>query len=474
MRIQIGKLRKNPYRDFDLYPLDDEQIVRLSQSMTRVGMFPGISARPDPTEKGFYQIAAGHHRSAAAELAGLTEVEVNVENYSDEQMVEVMALENLAQRGYSASAILDAVAAYSRIIAKDVLLGDGGVTKVLVTLGAGALEGQQALIAKVGPGNELLYRAMNGFAKDERSANKKVENVKETDIQNALNTLKQGGVMGKLVAEVHAEVEVIRAEREATERAEREAELQRIADAEQAAAARKKAEKKAKAEVERHEREREAVAAQAAEEAIYDIRCASFFKERQERAFREAILTPGAREVIGKDDQLGLAKLVSAEVEKVSKQRGSAGVGAQTVRAITRQFVDHAIRTKLDMAKKERERLLAESMGERVRDRWKTIRRGMLQAEAALINLIEDEKAWPYHQAPFPMDMEVIRRVTEVGRRFADLQEALKSKRGTSDEEGRPRPNGVGDDARAPRRSAPTLTIEADGGAGTGKTPSAE
>lgn len=478
MRLPISKLRDNPFRDFTLYPLDEDQVRRLAQSMKSVGFFSGISARP--VAGGFYELAAGHHRKAAAKLAKVDEVEAIVENYSDEQMVQVMALENLAQRGHNAAAILDSVAAYSRLVTRQILLGEGVASKYLDATGSKgggvSLVRMQQDIASDGPGMRVLYRAMNGFAKEARKENKDAENVTETDIQNAIATLKAGGVMGTLVVEVYASVEAIRAkrdaaakaaaereakaEREAAAKAEREAEAKRRASeaaaktkaaaaagakakaasaARQAEADRKAAEKESKAaaervaatekkereEAERLEREREAVAALATADAPYDIHCVACFEgEGQEVAFREAVTSPTGLEYIRKDEQLALAKLVRADIDEIKKRRGMKP-GPATVRSITFDHIMHVVREQKNVDADEQARVLKENLRDRIDERWKTIRRGMLQAEGALLNLIEDQKAWPPDE-PFPYDMEVIDRITEVGRRFEALRQSVK------------------------------------------------
>ncbi len=46
MKIEISKIRPNPYRDFDLYPIDAEQVKRLQHSIHEHGFFSGVTARP--------------------------------------------------------------------------------------------------------------------------------------------------------------------------------------------------------------------------------------------------------------------------------------------------------------------------------------------------------------------------------------------------------------------------------------------
>jgi len=58
-----------------------------------------------------YQIAAGHHRIKAMKDSGFTEVELIVDDYDDDQMIQIMVMENSSQIGDNSGAVLDAVAA---------------------------------------------------------------------------------------------------------------------------------------------------------------------------------------------------------------------------------------------------------------------------------------------------------------------------------------------------------------------------
>lgn len=175
MKARLSDIAPNPYRDFELYPLDEEQVQRLRQSIRENGVFSSIPVRKNPTGKG-YQSAAGEHRKAAAKLEGLTEIEVMVEDYDDDTMVSIMTAENMAQRGHNVAAELDSVAAYARIVSKAVLLGDEkAVNKILLTSDDRTLARVRAQVADGGPGIETIYRAINGFDRKDRAANKQTE-----------------------------------------------------------------------------------------------------------------------------------------------------------------------------------------------------------------------------------------------------------------------------------------------------------
>ena len=104
MKLKLDKIRPNPFRDFDLYPIDEEQVLRLQQSMNSLGFFSGVTARK--ASGGGFELAAGHHRIAAADREDLMSVEAVVEPYTDRQMVEIMMVENMTQRGHNAASVL--------------------------------------------------------------------------------------------------------------------------------------------------------------------------------------------------------------------------------------------------------------------------------------------------------------------------------------------------------------------------------
>ena len=99
MLINLNDLLPNQKRDFDIYPMDPAQIARLSHSINELGFFQGVSARPHPKVPGKYELACGHHRIEAAKLSGMTQLEINVRDYTDAEMTRIMATENMTQRG---------------------------------------------------------------------------------------------------------------------------------------------------------------------------------------------------------------------------------------------------------------------------------------------------------------------------------------------------------------------------------------
>jgi hypothetical protein len=106
--IPLAALRANPFRNFDLHPLDPAQVERLRSSIHADGFWSGVVAR---VAGDGYELAFGHHRVEAARSAGLESVPIEVRDLSDWQMVRMLATENATQRGSTVAACLDAVAA---------------------------------------------------------------------------------------------------------------------------------------------------------------------------------------------------------------------------------------------------------------------------------------------------------------------------------------------------------------------------
>lgn len=505
--IALDTLKSNPFRDFALYPLDDEQVQRLALSINELGFFAGVTARKNG--KG-HELAAGHHRVKAAKLSGLTEIDATVKPYTDEQMVKIMSKENLTQRGHNAASVLDSVAAYSRLIAKQVLLGEGDSWEFLQVSGDRFATKAQTEIAQSGPGRALLYRAINGFelseARDRKNADKNAETISENEIKQTLAALKEGGHMAKIVAEVYAQVEAIRAERdaEAQAEAERKAEAERraqeqaeaevqeaqaeaetakaehvaaeseaeeqraavgraatdkeIAAAERAAKqAEKDAEEKAQkareaeqeaerrataaahrasllgikaaelkakiaAEGERRKKEREAIKAQSAKDAAYDVRCGNVFRlTSHEAAFREAVLTDNGRLFISVDQQLPLAQHIRAEIDRLEKGMGNRDLGSVSIKRMVGEVVTHALKTQKMIDDVERRRLLELNAIERINDKWKQVAASVARTEKFLRGIVEEEQKWDY-ASPFPMNMLAMDRLAMTAKLIAALR----------------------------------------------------
>ena len=105
-KVSISQLRPNPFRELDDYPIDREKVDKLKESISETGFWGTIVARK---KSSVYEIAFGHHRQIAlVELQqegviGKSEkVDIIVRDLTNEQMIQLMARENLEEWGTNA------------------------------------------------------------------------------------------------------------------------------------------------------------------------------------------------------------------------------------------------------------------------------------------------------------------------------------------------------------------------------------
>ncbi len=89
--ISISKLV--PFKDHPFKVVDDEAMLRTTESIAQYGVLTPLIARP--LEDGGYEIISGHRRAPAAEMAGLTEVPVLVRDMDDDAATVLMVDSNL-------------------------------------------------------------------------------------------------------------------------------------------------------------------------------------------------------------------------------------------------------------------------------------------------------------------------------------------------------------------------------------------
>ena len=96
---QLEKVQKIPISElvpFKSHPfkvVDDEAMLRTTESIAQFGVLTPLIARP--LEDGGYEIISGHRRAHAAEAAGLTEVPVIVRDMDDDAATVLMVDSNL-------------------------------------------------------------------------------------------------------------------------------------------------------------------------------------------------------------------------------------------------------------------------------------------------------------------------------------------------------------------------------------------
>lgn len=89
--ISIGNLV--PFKNHPFKVIDDEAMLRTTESIAQYGVLTPLIARP--LGDGTYEIISGHRRAHAAEAAGLTEVPVLVRDMDDDAATVLMVDSNL-------------------------------------------------------------------------------------------------------------------------------------------------------------------------------------------------------------------------------------------------------------------------------------------------------------------------------------------------------------------------------------------
>lgn len=94
MKIKIKDLKPNPFRDTSNYPMNEEKVRMLAESIKQTGFWDNILARKQNVN---YQIAYGHHRLAAIRevMNPIDEIDIPVKELSDALMIKIMANENM-------------------------------------------------------------------------------------------------------------------------------------------------------------------------------------------------------------------------------------------------------------------------------------------------------------------------------------------------------------------------------------------
>lgn len=82
-----------PFKNHPFKVLDDEAMLRTTESIAEYGVLTPLIARP--LDDGGYEIISGHRRAHAAELAGLSEVPVLVRDMDDDAATVLMVDSNL-------------------------------------------------------------------------------------------------------------------------------------------------------------------------------------------------------------------------------------------------------------------------------------------------------------------------------------------------------------------------------------------
>src|SRR5258706_7699473 len=101
MQVRIDHLDANPFRHIDRYPIREDKITALMESINSTGFWDNMVGRAVGDR---VQIAYGHHRREALRRSYSPghEVGIVVRDFDDDQMLKIMARENMEEWGSSA------------------------------------------------------------------------------------------------------------------------------------------------------------------------------------------------------------------------------------------------------------------------------------------------------------------------------------------------------------------------------------
>ena len=123
MQIEVKNLLPNPFRNIETYPIDREKIRQLRNSIRETTFWDNILARPAPKDRKF-EIAYGHHRLVALkeELGKDATVDIPVRDLSDEDMLRIMANENMEQWGADWRVIVETIKQAKKFLENNVTI----------------------------------------------------------------------------------------------------------------------------------------------------------------------------------------------------------------------------------------------------------------------------------------------------------------------------------------------------------------
>ncbi len=323
--ILLTDIVPNPWRDMDLYPLDDDHVRELRQSIGDHGFFGGVKGRRRADGK--VEIGCGHARIEAARLdPPLATVPVFIEDIDDDAMLRLMTDENATQAGSSPGAVINEVASVTRRLVDGLLAGT------------------------IVPSN--IAKAFESESSIERTRSKlrmQFTEPDKADIHLALGH----GVIGRYLGQGDpqsgqraANAKFARPLRRLSNPAAMtEWSMKRFVSTRPATDA-KPSKSRAAAKTKPVKRRK----------PVLDDRTANVFpNEHQFHAFREAVTTEGAQKVIPVEKQLDLAKSIVSQASHGKKQ-----VGAPYIKTMVHAHVEQGMKAQRKINKEEQEAYLRE------------------------------------------------------------------------------------------------------------------
>jgi ParB-like chromosome segregation protein Spo0J len=363
MKIKLNQLQPNPYRDFNIDPIDQDNVTVLAESIREDGFWGGVVIREN---NGAYQIAAGHHRIEAAKAAGITDADFTVKAIDDAAMIRIYARENATQRGNNSTSVAGSVASAIRYLAMDKFCGR---------------EITSAKAREQGIGEPAILEFLNG-----------VPGINRNVIKEQLANLKSSGAYARIIKEVGNEVEAKIIEQE------------KIADEEAKAKLNAMRERSAKA------------SAKASESPVtFDFEgVAKVFKNsNQVKVFREICTDQGVTPYLQIDQQARLAKAIADEAKAKNQELSGRFIRDEAMNLVIN--VKHkerqlSMQEQAALARKSRENKLLELQNE--------FSKHIKAAISCGYQIGQVEKDWPVDEA-FIITSELRNRIDDI-KKLAD------------------------------------------------------
>ena len=139
MKITLGQLRPNPFRDLARYPIHREKVEALKASIRATAFWDNVLVRRHPKEwtaaNPVYEVAYGHHRiEALKELQREDLIDADfymnlpVRELDDARMIQIMANENVSEFAVSSDIIDDTISAARAYISRTTKTGLTDIT----------------------------------------------------------------------------------------------------------------------------------------------------------------------------------------------------------------------------------------------------------------------------------------------------------------------------------------------------------
>ena len=151
---RVQSIRLNalvPFKEHPFKVVDDEAMLRTTESIAQYGVLTPLIARP--LEDGNYEIISGHRRAHAAELAGLTEVPVLVRQMDDDAATVLMVDSNLQREN-----ILTSERAYAYKMKLEAMKHQGSRTDLTSSQVGTKLRTDQVMAEELGESRNQIQR----------------------------------------------------------------------------------------------------------------------------------------------------------------------------------------------------------------------------------------------------------------------------------------------------------------------------